>query len=158
MIIRTANSQDSILNCGDSRLFRAWKEVRMISQPRFKVLLLLATLALVSLATASYSQTETGQITGTVFDPTGAAIPNAKITVKAVATGLERQTTTTGVGTYAVLSLLVRPGFGQQDSGAINGVVADETGAVLPGVTVTVTNTSTNRVQTTITGSDGTYY
>jgi outer membrane receptor protein involved in Fe transport len=52
-----------------------------------------------------YSQAETGQITGTVTDPTGAIIPNAKITAKSTATGSERQTTSSSAGTYAITNL-----------------------------------------------------
>src|SRR5205823_11743636 len=73
-----------------------------------KQIVLLATLLIVALTgftQYAYSQTETGRITGTVFDPTGAVIPNAKVTVKSVAMGLERQTTTTSAGTYAVTNL-----------------------------------------------------
>ncbi len=51
------------------------------------------------------AQTETGQITGTVTDPSGAAIPTATIAVKARATGAIRNTTTSAAGTYAVTNL-----------------------------------------------------
>ncbi len=56
-----------------------------------------------------------------------------------------------------LLGLSLGPVAAQERSGAINGVVTDETGSVLPGVTVTVTNTANNRVLTTTTGSDGAY-
>src|SRR5213594_3130906 len=65
----------------------------------------LIVLALIGCAVDGFSQAETGQIAGTVLDPTGAVIPNAKITVKSVATGLERQTMSTSAGTYAVTNL-----------------------------------------------------
>jgi len=65
----------------------------------------LIVLALIGCAVDGFSQAETGQIAGTVPDPTGAVIPNAKITVKSVTTGLERQTVTTSAGTYAVTNL-----------------------------------------------------
>ena len=51
-------------------------------------------------------QTETGQITGTVTDPTGATIPNAKVIVRSVGTSATRNTTTSSEGTYNVTSLL----------------------------------------------------
>src|SRR5438876_7857768 len=54
---------------------------------------------------AALAQTETGQITGTVLDPTGAVVPNAKVIVKIRATGLTRETTSTGTGTYSVTNL-----------------------------------------------------
>ena len=44
-----------------------------------------------------------------------------------------------------------------QATGSIAGVVTDETGAVIPGVTVTITNTATNQSRTTVTGTDGYY-
>ncbi len=40
----------------------------------------------------------------------------------------------------------------------IEGTVTDESGAVLPGVTVTATNTATNQSRTATTGKDGRYY
>src|SRR5713101_38122 len=52
------------------------------------------------------AQTETGQITGTVFDPAGAVVPEAKITVKSLSTGSSREVTSTGAGTYTVTNLL----------------------------------------------------
>src|ERR1044071_6560503 len=57
-----------------------------------------------------------------------------------------------------VFAGLIVSASGQERTGAINGQVTDETGAVLAGVSVTVTNSATNRVLTTVTGSDGTYY
>ena len=40
----------------------------------------------------------------------------------------------------------------------IEGTISDESGAVLPGVTVTVTNNATNQSRTSVTGKDGRYY
>jgi hypothetical protein len=42
-------------------------------------------------------------------------------------------------------------------NGAIEGVVKDATGAVLPGVTVTITNTDTGTTRSLTTGPDGSY-
>ena len=70
----------------------------------------LSILALVfSLATGANAQTETGQITGTVLDPSGAAVPNAVVTVKSPATGVTRITKTSGTGVYSVTDLLPGP-------------------------------------------------
>jgi len=52
------------------------------------------------------AQTETGQITGTVTDATGAVMPNAKVTVKAVATQAVRITLTAAAGNYTVTNVL----------------------------------------------------
>jgi hypothetical protein len=51
------------------------------------------------------------------------------------------------------------PAFAQATAanGAIEGTVADNTGAVLPGVTVTVTNTETGTVRSVVTNENGLY-
>jgi Carboxypeptidase regulatory-like domain/TonB-dependent Receptor Plug Domain len=63
----------------------------------------------------------------------------------------------------AVLFLLVgllfcsAPLFAQEKTGTLTGVVNDATGAVLPGVTVTITNKTTGRTTMLGTGTDGAY-
>src|SRR5260370_9856264 len=65
-----------------------------------------AALAILSLLTTSlFAQTETGQITGNVVDPSGPAIPKATVTVKNVGTGATRTFTTDSSGTYLVPNL-----------------------------------------------------
>jgi outer membrane receptor protein involved in Fe transport len=54
----------------------------------------------------AFAQTETGQITGTVMDQTGAAIPSASLTVKGAATGVVRTAITGDTGIYNVTNLL----------------------------------------------------
>src|SRR5438067_9304004 len=54
----------------------------------------------------AFAQTETGQITGKVTDPTGAAVANATVEVKAASTGALRSTQTNGTGDYTVPNLL----------------------------------------------------
>ena len=49
------------------------------------------------------------------------------------------------------------PAAAQERFGALAGVVKDSSGAILPGVTVTVTNKVTQRVYTAVSGSDGSY-
>ena len=46
-----------------------------------------------------------------------------------------------------------------QIGGAANvgGAITDDSGAALPGVTVTITNTANGRAQSVVTGSDGRY-
>jgi hypothetical protein len=44
-----------------------------------------------------------------------------------------------------------------QATGTLTGVVTDESGGVVPGATIDVTNTATNRTRTTTTGEDGFY-
>ena len=47
-----------------------------------------------------FGQTDTGSINGTVSDSTGAVVPNAKVTVRNVATGFERLSATDDRGFY----------------------------------------------------------
>ena len=65
----------------------------------------LAILALLLLAVGAFAQTETGQITGTVFDATGAVVPNANVTAKNVATGGSRSTASNTAGLYVIPNL-----------------------------------------------------
>ena len=83
---------------------------------------LMATMFLCALLVpTAFGQTETGQITGTVLDPSGAGVPNATVTVKSPATGVTRSTKTSMTGVYTVTDLLPGPydvsvtaeGFGQ---------------------------------------------
>jgi hypothetical protein len=48
---------------------------------------------------------QTATLTGQVLDPSGAAIPNATITVNSAATGITRTTTSTGAGLYTFAAL-----------------------------------------------------
>lgn len=52
-----------------------------------------------------YGQAETGQVTGTVVDPSGAAVPAAAVAVKNVATGAERRTTANDGGLFTISNL-----------------------------------------------------
>ncbi len=47
----------------------------------------------------------TSGLEGTVFDPTGAAVPNATVTLKEVATGIEHATVTSSAGLYRYTAL-----------------------------------------------------
>ena len=70
----------------------------------------------------------------------------------------ERLTRTLLVRTAAVAALLVTPfAFGQQDTSTIRGTVTDVSGAAIPGVRVTVTDTKTNRTFETKTNAQGEY-
>jgi outer membrane receptor protein involved in Fe transport len=71
--------------------------------------------------TVVFAQTETAQITGTIFDPSGAAVPNAGVIIKSMDTGMVRNVTTSASGEYIVTNLLpglyavaaTSPGFAQ---------------------------------------------
>ncbi len=56
-----------------------------------------------------------------------------------------------------VLLCLVNAAAAQSTFGSLTGTVTDPSGAVVPGATVTVTNTRTQAVRSTVTAGDGTY-
>ena len=62
---------------------------------------------------------------------------------------------------FAALALAIvasaAPSLAQERFGALTGTVKDDTGAVLPGVTVAITNKATGKVYTVVTGNDGGY-
>src|SRR5260221_6514618 len=59
--------------------------------------------------------------------------------------------------TALALLLCAAPAFAQFDRGQISGVVKDQTGAVIPGATVTVTNVQTRLPRTSVTDGTGYY-
>jgi hypothetical protein len=48
-------------------------------------------------------------------------------------------------------------GFGQSGNARVGGTIDDPSGAVLPGVTVTATNTDTGAITTTVSNESGAY-
>lgn len=64
------------------------------------VRLLLLALVLVVPALSRAQTSTTGDLAGTVMDPSGAAVPNATVTLTSVATGAVRSTTTNATGFY----------------------------------------------------------
>ena len=69
---------------------------------------LATVMGLVFLATAASlpAQEAGGTITGTVTDPAGAAVANANVSVRNIATGVDRATTTTTDGVYVAPNLI----------------------------------------------------
>jgi hypothetical protein len=67
--------------------------------------LLLGLLSLFALS--AFGQLTSGNLVGNVFDPSGATIPNASVTVTNEATGVQNKTTTTGSGEYRFSNLPV---------------------------------------------------
>src|SRR5438874_7693355 len=57
-------------------------------------------IALACFASAALAQTTTGAITGTVIDPSGAAVPNVKVTALNTATNIANTTQTNDSGLY----------------------------------------------------------
>src|SRR6202521_5271661 len=62
----------------------------------------LAVFAVLALTFSAFAQVQNAQFTGTVTDPTGAAIANAKVTVSNPATDLNLSATTNSSGNYTV--------------------------------------------------------
>ncbi len=69
-----------------------------LGRPAFACLLALLLTTLLSLS--ALAQVQNGQIAGNVTDPSGAAIPNAKVTIKNTATEFTTTATTSGSGYY----------------------------------------------------------
>src|SRR5271167_3907950 len=64
--------------------------------------LCLAVFAVLALTFSAVAQVQNGQFSGTVIDPSGAAIANAKVTVNNPATDLTLSATTNSSGNYTV--------------------------------------------------------
>jgi len=78
-----------------------------------------ALLSLAGFSSALYGQgTTLGSISGNVVDPSGAAIPNAKVVVKNIQTGIAREVTTDNNGSFQALSLI--PGLYSAEVSAPN--------------------------------------
>src|SRR5688572_32072084 len=54
-------------------------------------------------------------------------------------------------------SFLVSSAFAQSSNGSVGGIVQDPSNALIPGVTITLTNTATSVVSTTISNESGAY-
>src|SRR5580704_9661635 len=67
-----------------------------------------------------HAQVSGATLSGTLTDPSGGVIPNAKLSIKNVATGIEREVTSDSSGVYSAPNLLpgtydvtvTAPGFG----------------------------------------------
>jgi hypothetical protein len=68
---------------------------------------LFVLIALLTACVASFAQITSGDLTGTVFDPTGAAVPGAAVLVKNDATGVEMNVKSGATGDYRVPNLPV---------------------------------------------------
>jgi hypothetical protein len=78
------------------------RHIQVIRVIRALTLVLLAFYSVVSQA-----QTITGSVNGTVTDPTGAVVPNAKVTATNVDTNIETPTTTNSDGIYNIAFLQI---------------------------------------------------
>src|SRR5467141_3769024 len=92
------------MNCERARIISPsirWRD-RLTSS---LLVVLIAVLVLVAPIPAA-AQRITGTLRGQVFDPTGAAVPNAQVTVTNQETGVSVKITTTSAGTYSFPSLI----------------------------------------------------
>lgn len=80
------------------------KMCKLKNLPNIQTLLCCSFFVLFSLCAipSASAQTVTGNITGTVTDPSGAIIPGATVTAKNVATGVETPATTNSAGAYTI--------------------------------------------------------
>ena len=73
----------------------------LVSQ-RFTLVLILVALC----AQLAFGQVVGAILSGTVTDPSGAVIPNAKVTIRNFSTGVATQVTTNATGLYNAVNLL----------------------------------------------------
>lgn len=108
-----------------------------------------ATIAIFTLlGTQAYAQLTSGNITGSIFDPTGATVPGATIAAKNNATGVANTTRSTSKGDYRFENLPVgtytltvtAPGFAQK---RVGNVVVQLNNTVTSNVTLNVGQAST---------------
>ncbi|HEY0004509.1 MAG TPA: TonB-dependent receptor [Pyrinomonadaceae bacterium] len=69
----------------------------------------LLTLILLLCAAPAFGQSDRGTITGTVTDPSGAAVPEAKVTATNLNSGEVREVNTSGEGSYTLAELKADP-------------------------------------------------
>ena len=87
----------------------------------------LAAMASLIAASLGLAQFDVGRIAGTVFDQTGAVVPNATITIKNLGKGLEKKLTSDSAGTFSSPSIppgqyvvtSTASGFGEASSGTL---------------------------------------
>src|SRR5438309_10680924 len=111
---------------------------------KLRASVILTTLAVFTLVTSIWTPPASGQavfgsIFGTVTDPSGAAVPNAKVTVTSIAKGTSVETATNADGNYSVTHLIPDvynikvEGAGFKSFEATNIVVSADTAARIDG-------------------------
>ena len=111
---------------------------------KLRASVILTTLAVFTLVTSIWTPPASGQavfgsIFGTVTDPSGAAVPNAKVTVTSIAKGTSVETATNADGNYSVTHLIPDvynikvEGAGFKSFEATNIVVSADTAARVDG-------------------------
>lgn len=113
-----------------------------------RFLVLLAVLLTLTGVSALQAQVSSGSLVGSVFDPTGLPVPNAKIDVKNVETNVTSSTVTDNTGAYRVGNLVAgtysitasAAGFA---TASLQNVTVDANKIATANLTVTVGSTST---------------
>ncbi|MGB6941675.1 MAG: carboxypeptidase regulatory-like domain-containing protein [Bryobacteraceae bacterium] len=100
-------------------------------------------MVLLALGLPSFAQTTSGELTGTIYDATGAIVPNAMVTATNESTGVASTVTTTSSGQYRIGNLLV----GKYD---ISVTAAGFTKAEIKAVDVTLNQIATANVSLTV--------
>ena len=70
---------------------------------------LVVLIALIALSFTAFAQSDNANVAGVITDPSGSAVPNAKVVLKNQATGLTREATTNESGIYSIPT--IPPGF-----------------------------------------------
>jgi hypothetical protein len=83
--------------------------VRPFSVNRCLAVLTVALCALAALSVAAFGQTATGRISGTILDPSGAAVPAARVTIRSEASGAAAAAETSAAGAFSALEVLYPP-------------------------------------------------
>ena len=68
------------------------------------------------------------------------------------------RTSRVSLGVIVGVLMLTIPAFTQTALGTLRGVVRDQQGGALPGVTITVRQVDTNTLTTAVTGAEGQYF
>lgn len=131
------------------------------SLKHWAALMLLACSLIITQASPLAAQTFRGTILGTVSDPNGAVVPDANVTAKNVATGIERSSVTDEFGNYSLSELQIgtyqvvvsKTGF---ETLTINGVTVEvfaerrvDANLAVAGTTDQVIIAANNQVETT---------
>ncbi len=85
--------------------FQVERSPAMRVHPRVWLFTLVIVFLLIASTIPVLAQVTSGQITGTIFDPQGAALPGAEITVTDANTALTRTTVSTASGGYSLPAL-----------------------------------------------------
>src|SRR5215813_6134457 len=105
---------------------------------RMRRVFLVTLFGLLSIS-AVLGQTSTGEVNGTITDPTGAAVPNATVKLVGKETGIETQATTREDGYYRFVN--VKPGVY-----TLNVEVSGFKRVVTNAITLGVSETSTQNI------------